>query len=284
MKLTPLDIRRNEFSRSMRGYNREEVESFLTMVADDVEGLIGEHRDLSRRLEELQKEIDEYREIERTLTETLVAAQKSADDLRESSLRDAELTRREAQVRAEQLYDNARLEAERLMLDARRKAYGVLENARQRAQTALEAARKQADEMYQTARKDFVRVEREIQTLTERRDSYLTTMRGYLQGQLDTLENLGAERVPHVEPPAQTEMPEPTPIGTDALADLDRELAAFADELAETSDAIEHVEAHDVSENADNETSTASDDDPRIPQSDEEAEVLVDNRKKRKSS
>jgi len=278
MKLTPLDIRRNEFSRSMRGYNREEVESFLTIVADEVEGLIGEHRNLSRRSEELQKEIDEYREIERTLTETLVAAQKSADDLRESSLRDAELTRREAQVRADQLYDNARLEAERLMLDARRKAYNVLENARQKAQTALDAARKQADEMYQTARHDFVRIERDIQTLTERRDSFLTSMRGYLQGQLDTLDTLGAERVPRAEPPAQTELPEPAPIGTDALADLDRELAAFADELTATSEAVEHA----IPDNA--QETPAADDEPLVQQSDEEAEVLVDNRKSRKNS
>jgi DivIVA domain-containing protein len=285
MKLTPLDIRRSEFSRSMRGYNREEVESFLTIVADEVEGLIGEHRELTRRVEELQKQIDEYRDLERTLTETLIAAQKSADDLRESSLRDVELTRREAQVRADQLYDTTRIEAERLMLDTQRKAYDVLDTARQQARETLEAARAQADEMYQVGQREFESITREIQMLNERRNTFHASLYGFLNSQLDALENLGAEPISLEKLQPQTEQPPVTTAGSDALADLDRELAAFADELIEAADEIAHESAHHEREATDAESDAAPSDESSLEfDMDDDAEVLVESPKRANES
>jgi len=228
MKLTPLDIRRNEFSRAMRGYNREEVENFLTVVADEVEGLVGEHRELARRVNELQKEIDDYRSLERTLMETLVTAQRTSDEMRESSQREAEVTKREAQVRAEQLVENARIEAERLLMEARHKAHEALEEARQKAHDALEAARRQAEEMYQTARQEALAAQRQTQSLIERREALLAGMRAYLTGQLDALEALSDEEVPQIAPLPDHDAPVVTDEEAEALAALDRELAEFA--------------------------------------------------------
>ena len=200
MKLTPLDIRRNEFARAWRGFNREEVESFLTMVADEVEGLIGENRDLSRRLAELEKEIAEFREMERTLTETLVQAQRAADDTKESTEREAEVIKREARVRADQTVDTARIEADRLLMEARRQAHATLEDARRKAYEAIETARRGAEKTLATAREEASVVEQQTILLARRRDAFLSHMRGYLQGQIDALETLGQEEAPRAEP------------------------------------------------------------------------------------
>jgi cell division initiation protein len=251
MKLTPLDIRRNEFTRSLRGYDREEVESFLTMVADEVEGLVGENRELSRRVDEHEKALDEYRGVESTLMETLITTQKTSDTMRESSQREAEMTEREAQVRAAQRLDNARIEAERMVLDARRQAYRIIEDARQKAQSALEQARDKADETYSKARQDFVAVQQQIQSLVERRDSYVQAMKGYLKGQAEALETLGTERPPVVDPLPQSAMPETVAEGAEVLAALDRELVEFARDTSPEAPAVSDKDQIDAPKDGD---------------------------------
>jgi len=82
MKLTPLDIRHKEFKRGMRGYVDGEVDEFLDEVADEFERLFKENIELSERGEALQEKIDHYRSLEETLQNTLVAAQRSAEELR----------------------------------------------------------------------------------------------------------------------------------------------------------------------------------------------------------
>ena len=74
MKLTPLDIRHQEFKRGMRGYADEEVDEFLDEVADEYERLFKENIDLSERLESLEDKVKQYRRIEETLQKTLVSA------------------------------------------------------------------------------------------------------------------------------------------------------------------------------------------------------------------
>ncbi len=227
MKLTPLDIRRNVFSRAFRGYEREEVESFLAMVADEVEELIGEHRETTRRLQDLEREVEEFRKLERTLSDTLVASQKTSDTLKETSQREAAVIKREAQVRSEQTLDGARIEAERLVMEARRRAHATLEEASASAHDALNAARRQSEEMHRTSREEVVAMQHQVQDLIGRRDAFLTSLRAYLQGQSDALDILGSADTPDVGSPPPNE-PATAEDEAEALAALDRELAEFA--------------------------------------------------------
>ena len=232
MKLTPLDIRRNEFAKAWRGFNREEVESFLTMVADEVEGLIGENRDLSRRVSELEKEVDEFREMERTLMDTLVKAQRAADDTKESTQREAEVTKREARVRADQAVDAARIEAERLMMEARKQAHATLEDARRKAHDVLETARRGSEKLLAVAKEEAADVERQTINLARRRDAFIEHMRAYLTGQIEALKSLGSEEAPRAEPYGESRLGEIGKRERAALADLEKKLAEFAEETA----------------------------------------------------
>ena len=91
MKLTPLDIRHKEFKRGMRGYVDGEVDEFLDEIADEFERLFKENIELSERGEALQEKIDQYRNLEETLQNTLVAAQRSAEELKANAQKEAQL-------------------------------------------------------------------------------------------------------------------------------------------------------------------------------------------------
>ena len=107
MKLTPLDIRHKEFKRGMRGYVDGEVDEFLDEIADEFERLFKENIELSERLETMQEKIDQYRNLEETLQNTLVAAQRSAEELRANAQKEAQLMLSEAELKARQMVNDS---------------------------------------------------------------------------------------------------------------------------------------------------------------------------------
>ena len=114
MKLTPLDIRKQEFKRAMRGFDSEEVEAFLSMVADEMELLLKERNQINDELVKLRTQLKDYREVESTLRETLVKAQNTVDESRANSRREAEIIIREAELKAEDILKEAREELQNL--------------------------------------------------------------------------------------------------------------------------------------------------------------------------
>ena len=107
MKLTPLDIRHKEFKRGMRGYVDGEVDEFLDEIADEFERLFKENIELAERGESLQEKIDQYRNLEETLQNTLVAAQRSAEELKANAQKEAQLMLSEAELKARQMVNES---------------------------------------------------------------------------------------------------------------------------------------------------------------------------------
>lgn len=107
MKLTPLDIHHKEFRHSLRGYAEDEVDQFLDQVADELERLFKENIDLSERLEAAQVKINEFELQRQTINNTLMAAQRSADDIGARATSEAESVLREAEVKAKDIIHNA---------------------------------------------------------------------------------------------------------------------------------------------------------------------------------
>jgi cell division initiation protein len=115
MDLTPLEVRqkKGDFRRAMRGYDADLVNDFLDIVADRLESLVRENMQLAERLILLEEQVTEYRERERAMTEALVSAQEMREELRGQAARDAELSRREAELDASRIRSAAVQEAER---------------------------------------------------------------------------------------------------------------------------------------------------------------------------
>ena len=106
--LTPLDIRKQEFRRSLRGYETAGVEDFRLRVADELERVIREKSVLEERLAALTEQLRVFRERERAMNEALVAAQQLRQETRAAAEREAQVIVREAEAEARRQIDEAR--------------------------------------------------------------------------------------------------------------------------------------------------------------------------------
>src|SRR2546422_2040695 len=107
MKITPIDISGHRFAKRMRGYDPEEVRSFLNLVSGEFERLVIENNALKEELAQIKAGIADYKERERILKDTLVTAQKLAEDMKEEARKEAQLVVKEAEIRGGQLLDQA---------------------------------------------------------------------------------------------------------------------------------------------------------------------------------
>ena len=103
MRITPMDIEQQEFSRSFRGYNEEEVDDFLDKIVKDYEELINENARLNEEIEKMQEKLKEFSQIEETLRSALLNAQKSAEEIRERVEDEAKIIIEKAEASAKAL-------------------------------------------------------------------------------------------------------------------------------------------------------------------------------------
>ena len=106
--LTPLDVRKQEFRRSLRGYETLGVEDFRQRVADELERLLREKSLLEERLAALAEQLQSYRERERAMNDALVAAQQFREETRAAAQREAKVVMKEAEAEGKRALDEAR--------------------------------------------------------------------------------------------------------------------------------------------------------------------------------
>ena len=114
MKLTPLEIRKQEFRKAMRGFDPIEVQTFLEMVSEQYEELVEENKRQSRQVIELQAKLENYQNSEKSLRETLLNVQEVKKQSEESSRRQADLILKEAELKALEILENARKQTRRI--------------------------------------------------------------------------------------------------------------------------------------------------------------------------
>jgi len=106
--LTPLDVRKQEFRKSLRGYDAPSVEDFQMRVADALERAMRERQVLEERVSALTEQLRVFREREKAMNEALVAAQQLRQDSRAAAEREGQVILREAEANAKRLLDEAR--------------------------------------------------------------------------------------------------------------------------------------------------------------------------------
>jgi len=107
MNITPLDITQKSFRKSFRGPDPEEVAAFLALVANEFEGLVRELNSLREENRRSADELGEHRGRERSLQETLVAAQRASEEIRDAARKEAEITVADAELQAEKIVQGA---------------------------------------------------------------------------------------------------------------------------------------------------------------------------------
>ena len=112
--LTPLDVRRYDFGKAMRGYDPKRVEQFREQVAEELERLTRAVVDLDTKAKGFHEQLRAFRERDKALNDALVSAQQLRAEIRESSEREASLIVREARAAGEEQVESARAEVRRL--------------------------------------------------------------------------------------------------------------------------------------------------------------------------
>jgi cell division initiation protein len=119
MRITPLDLRNHRFPRRMGGYDREEVDGFLQIAAEDYEGALRRVEQQTARIRELEQRIEDLSANEKIVQNTLATAQKLSDDLKRTAVKEAEVIVGEAEIRGEKVLEAAHRRAAKLTDDIR---------------------------------------------------------------------------------------------------------------------------------------------------------------------
>jgi cell division initiation protein len=118
MKVTPLEIRQKTFERTLRGYDKDEVNAFLMSLSQEWERLMDETKELRHKLEASEREVAKLREVETSLFKTLKTAEDTGANVIEQANKAAELHLREAQMSAEAILHEAKDKARNTLEDA----------------------------------------------------------------------------------------------------------------------------------------------------------------------
>ncbi|MFH1914091.1 MAG: DivIVA domain-containing protein [Pseudomonadota bacterium] len=101
MTISKVDLLNKQFSRSLLGYSRMEVDQFLLELADVLGESAEAHKNLRRKIKQMEQSLKEYRQRDETLRDTLMSTQKMVDDLKVAATREAQLVLDEARAKAD---------------------------------------------------------------------------------------------------------------------------------------------------------------------------------------
>ncbi len=155
--LTPLDIRKKkrDFTRGLRGYDPQEVDHFLDLVAERLEELVKINLTLRERVDRLSEQTQGQEGRERAVQEALITAQSLKHDIQEQARREAELIEREAVAAADRM--------------------------KREAATAVDRAREEMRQAVQSRAQELV-------DLNRSRSRFLKGFRNLLERELDAIE------------------------------------------------------------------------------------------------
>ncbi len=131
VRITPIDIRNHGFRRRVAGFDRDDVDAVLRMVAEDYEAALRDLEVAKAKVHGLEARVADLLTSEQLLKETLTTAQMLVDDLKQTAIKEAEI-----------LVGQAEIQGEKVLEAAHRRAAGLAEDIREmkRLRTRLAAA------------------------------------------------------------------------------------------------------------------------------------------------
>ncbi len=107
MRITPLDIQQKQFPMKFRGFDVDEVYTFLELIREELEELLRENASLKEQLSRADEQIREFHSMEATLRETLLTAQQMVEEYKANARKEAELLIKEAELKADSMIKEA---------------------------------------------------------------------------------------------------------------------------------------------------------------------------------
>jgi len=226
--LTPLDIRRKkgDFSRGLRGYNLQEVDTFLDMTAERLEELVRENLSLRERVTHLSEKVEGQEGRERAVQEALVTAQALREEITGQARREAELIRQEAEAESRRLWEETdtatrklREESEAAALRVREEAEVAAKKSSKDSEAASKRAREEAEGLTRSAREEADKLARRtLEDLDRRKEDAEVSLRALERQRVRFLRSFRALLENELDALAEEEQGTPTAAGSDQAA------------------------------------------------------------------
>jgi cell division initiation protein len=100
-KITPIDVQHKSFKKALQGYDRAEVDQFLDEIIEALEDDAQQRAALDAEIADLKERISHFKAMEESLQNTLFLAQRTADEVKASAHKEADLIREQARLAAE---------------------------------------------------------------------------------------------------------------------------------------------------------------------------------------
>jgi cell division initiation protein len=144
MKLTALEIKQQKFEKSMRGYDKAEVQAFLNLISNEWEHLVSKNRELEKQIETLEGKLKHYEKVEEALHETLQTAKNSAEQKLSGARNEARNKIEKAEIEAQSIIREATQQRQQVrqsvirLLDRRKEIIGGIRSYLELARESLE--------------------------------------------------------------------------------------------------------------------------------------------------
>jgi cell division initiation protein len=119
-RITIVDIQHKSFKKKLQGYDPVDVDQYLDEIIETLEDEAHARAALEGEVGDLKERISHFKAMEESLQSTLLLAQRTADEVKASAHKEADLIKQEARIAAEReiavlgdRIDEARREAQR---------------------------------------------------------------------------------------------------------------------------------------------------------------------------
>ena len=157
--VTPYDIQKKEFSKTLRGFNPDEVDDFLNEIILTLQELMRENETLKDKVNNLTRDLEKYHNSEKSMANTIESAKKLMNDISESAERRAEIIIKNAQMDAEVIQRDAKESIARMTEEGERlkqKVSRYRERYRQLLEDELSQLDGSSEDLFAELEKDFM--------------------------------------------------------------------------------------------------------------------------------
>ena len=108
----------DKFNYEANGYNRAEVNKFVTDVIKETEGIIKKCKDQKKEIADLKDKLSHYEDLENTLKQSLINAEKTADNVKRLAREEADIIVSDAKHNASRIVGESLLKARKIEQEA----------------------------------------------------------------------------------------------------------------------------------------------------------------------
>ncbi|MFH5810956.1 DivIVA domain-containing protein [Companilactobacillus sp. FL22-1] len=125
MVLSPVEIHDKEFDSKFRGYDRDQVDSFLKQAAQDYNLALQKNAELEKQLKETSDQLKYFTDMKDALNQSILVAQEAAEKVKSESEQEAQIIIEESQKKARDLLNQSTEKSNQILQDASDRARQV---------------------------------------------------------------------------------------------------------------------------------------------------------------